>query len=91
MTKKLVCLLISLIVLVCFTLSTTSAGLWTTIRGATLPEVKPTKVYQLDVVGQNVRVYEFDTQDSPVYHCIVIFSESEKKSPVMQCWPKARK
>lgn len=91
MINKLVCLLISLIVLICVTFSTTFAGLWTSIRGATLPEVKPTKVYQLDVVGQNVRVYEFDTQDSPVYHCIIIFSESQNKSPVMQCWPKIKK
>ena len=91
MTKKLVCLLISLIVLICFTFSTTSAGLLTSTRGATLPEVRPTKVYQLDVVGQNVRIYEFDTQDSPVYHCVVIFSESQNKSPVMQCWPKMKK
>lgn len=91
MINKLVCLLISLIVLICVTFSTTFAGLWTSIRGATLQEVKPTKVYQLDVIGQNVRVYEFDTQDSPVYHCIIIFSESQNKSPVMQCWPKIKK
>ncbi|WP_456325033.1 hypothetical protein [Desulfonauticus submarinus] len=77
------------IVLLALVISTiASAGIWTSINSLTLREVKPSKTYALDVVGLNVRVYEFDTQEEPVHHCVVIFTESKYKAPVMQCWKK---
>ena len=78
-------------ILVLFALVTSvDAGIWTTLGSLKLKEVKPNKTYALDVIGLNVRVYEFDTQEEPINHCILIFTESEYKSPVMQCWPKRK-
>ena len=72
----------------CLLVPTSFAGLWTTIQGARLKEVKPTKTYAVDVIGQNIRVYEFDTQEKPAHHCVIVFTESDYKAPVMQCWEK---
>jgi hypothetical protein len=77
-----------LFLFVIFTAAVATAGLWTSLGSLALKEVKPSKAYALDVVGLNVRVYEFDTQEQPVHHCILIFTESKYKAPVLQCWKK---
>jgi len=87
MFKKLVVLTTFLILML---VTSVDAGIWTTLGSLKLKEVKPNKTYALDVIGLNVRVYEFDTQEEPINHCILIFTESEYKAPVMQCWPKRK-
>ena len=84
MVKKII--LILMLILLFSTIAL--PGMWTSLNSLTLKEIKPTKTYTLDVVGLNVRVYEFDTQEKPIHHCILIFSESKYKAPVMQCWKK---
>jgi hypothetical protein len=83
--KKLV---ISVVTLINVLVTCSFAGLWTSFQGLQLPVVKCDKIYQLEVIGQNLRVYEFTTQCPPKRHCVIVFTGSEKKSPVMQCWPK---
>ena len=68
--RKLIIALLFIVLL----LNTVYAGIWTRIRGFTLKEVKPDAVYALDVIGENVRVYEFTTRTEPRAKCIIIFS-----------------
>lgn len=72
----------------CLLVPASFAGLWTTIQRARLKKIKPTKTYAVDVIGQNIRVYEFDTQEKPIHHCIIVFTESDYKTPVMRYWEK---
>jgi len=78
--KKIIIFLIIAIIAV-----TANAGLWTTIKGAGAPVLKPDAFYQLETVGQNVRVYEWTTQTEPRMKCTAMFVESNTKSPQMQC------
>ena len=64
---------------------TANAGLWTTIKGAAAPVLEPDAFYQLETVGQNVRVYEWTTQTEPKMKCTAMFVESNNKSPQLQC------
>jgi hypothetical protein len=67
------------------------AGAWTTLGGLSTKEVEPSAVYSLDTIGQNPRVYEFSPKGNEHFVCIIVYTEGEHKSPVMQCIPKADK
>lgn len=51
-------------------------------------ESKSAEFYTLDVVGENVRVYEFSPKADNNVTCVMVFTESTMKSPVMQCFKK---
>jgi hypothetical protein len=67
-----------------------NAGVWTTISGMGEKELKPDAVYTVDTIGQNPRVYEFTPSQNQDYICIIVYTEGEHKSPVMQCIPKGK-
>ena len=64
---------------------TLNAGVYTSLTGLTMKSMPADKEWALDVVGEDVRVYEFVTKTAPHMKCVVIFSESSTKSPVMEC------
>jgi len=65
-------------------------GVWTRIGGLGTKEIKPDHTYTLDTIGENPRIYEFTPRSNPNYTCIIVYTESNYKSPVMQCIPKDR-
>jgi len=69
-------------------LSTTSAGMWTTVSGFGTKEIDPDVTYTLDTIGQNPRVYEFTPKNNTDYICIIVYTEGDNKSPTMQCIPR---
>lgn len=77
---------LTVLILLCVVSSIAFAGLFTSVSGFTLQEVEPDSVYALDTIGENPRVYEFTTKTEPKRKCVVIFTESKQKSPVLQCW-----
>jgi len=64
------------------------AGMWTRFQGWVAETRKPDAMYAVDTIGENVRVYEFTSKSQPNIICIVLFTESETKSPVMTCVKK---
>jgi len=80
--KKLI-----LITMIMIFAATAYAGLLTSIGGFNAKEIKPDAFYTVDVVGQNVRVYEWTTQTEPKMKCVAMFTESANKSPQMHCMP----
>ena len=76
--------LILLVILVVFA----NAGVWTSIQGWTAETRKADAFYAVDTVGENIRVYEFTPKSQPSYTCIIVFVESDKKSPPMTCVKK---
>ena len=71
--------------------SVLNAGMWSTVSGMTMKEVKPSVSYTLDTAGFNPRIYEFDTRTKPIMHCVLVSSSSDKSSaPTLQCIPKNR-
>ena len=64
-----------------------NAGLYTSITGLTMKSQPTDKEWALDVIGEDVRVYEFTTKTAPQMKCVAFFPESTRKSPVMQCIP----
>lgn len=64
-----------------------NAGLYSSLTGLTMKSQPTDKEWALDVVGQDVRVYEFTTKTEPKMKCVTFFPESSSKSPVMQCTP----
>jgi len=66
------------------------AGIWTRLGGFGTKEIKPDSTYTIDTIGENPRVYEFTPRANPNYTCIIVYTESNYKSPVMQCIPKAK-
>ena len=67
-----------------------NAGVWTSLSGFGQKEIKPDTTYTLDTVGQNPRVYEFTPKNNQDYICIIVYTESDYKAPVMQCIPKGK-
>lgn len=78
---------LTLITVITIFAMTAYAGFLTSIGGFNAKEVKPDAFYTVDVVGQNVRVYEWTTQTEPKMKCVAMFTESATKSPSMQCIP----
>jgi len=66
------------------------AGIWTSLGGWTAETRKPDAYYAVDTVGENIRVYEFTPKSQPDYTCIIVFVESDKKSPPMTCVEKKK-
>jgi len=66
-------------------------GVFTSLGGLVTKEIKPDETYTVDTIGENPRVYEFTPKANPNYTCIIVYTESNYKSPVMQCIPKAKK
>ena len=64
------------------------AGVWTSLQGWNAETRKPDAYYAVDTVGENIRVYEFTPKSQPSYTCIIVFVESDKKSPPMTCVEK---
>lgn len=64
------------------------AGVWTSLQGWNAETRKPDAFYAVDTVGENIRVYEFTPKSQPSYTCIIVFVESDKKSPPMTCVEK---
>jgi len=65
-----------------------NAGVWTSISGWNAETRKPDAFYAVDTVGENIRVYEFTPKSQPGYTCVIVFVESDKKSPPMNCFKK---
>ena len=66
-------------------ISSLYGGVWTSVSGFGTKEINPDFTYTLDTIGQNPRVYEFDTQGYPKMHCVVIFRDDTKTSPAIHC------
>ena len=67
------------------------AGLWTTISGLSFKEIKPDALFTIDTAGQNPRAYVFTVINSkPIMQCVILYTESKYKAPVMQCWKKEK-
>lgn len=64
-----------------------NAGIFTSIQSAGDPKITP-KAFQLDTYGWNVRGYVFTVPSDSNKECVVLFTESEYKAPVMQCYDK---
>jgi hypothetical protein len=68
-----------------------NAGMWTTATTLFDKEVKPDIRYTLDTAGLNVRSYVYTVPNSnPTQQCVIIFTESEYKAPVQNCWTKGK-
>ena len=85
--KKLALLIYGLLIF------TTGAdcGVITTLSGFMTEERKPDAYYSLNTAGQNVRIYEFSPKSQPNHTCVIVFTESDTKSPTMSCFEKTDK
>lgn len=63
------------------------AGIFTTLQSVGDEKVKPVP-FQLDVYGWNARGYVFSVPSNQNKECIIIYTESDYKAPVMQCYDK---
>jgi hypothetical protein len=77
--------------LILFSATTASAGLFSTVSGMTMEEIKPKQAYTIDTAGVNPRIYQWQPLGLPDYMCIAIFSNSETSIPAMQCFKYKRK
>jgi hypothetical protein len=65
------------------------AGMFSTMSGMTMEEIKPLSSYTIDTAGINPRVYEFIPKNDKTKLCIVVFGNSDKLSvPAMQCFER---
>jgi hypothetical protein len=64
---------------------TASAGLFSTVSGMRLKEIKPTSSHTLDTVGFNPRIYEFTSSNKDMYYVLVFSSSDNSSTPTMQC------
>jgi hypothetical protein len=71
-------------------LTTLYGGVWTSVSGFGTKEINPDITYTLDTIGENPRVYEFTPRQNQDYLCVVVYTEGDYKSPVMQCFPKGK-
>jgi hypothetical protein len=84
--------ILSIAILTVFFTIPAFAGLWTTISGLSFKEIKPDARFTIDTAGQNPRAYVFTVLNSkPTMQCVIVYTESEYKAPVMQCWKKDQK
>jgi len=67
-----------------------NAGIFSTISGMTIPEIKPTEAYTVDTAGINPRVYEWRSKADSSMMCAALFSnaaeEGTSSAPSMFCW-----
>ena len=73
---------------------TALAGMFSTISGFTMKEIKPKAEYTLDTAGFNPRVYEFVPLNDKTKLCVVIFGHASDRSGqsalTMQCFTKGK-
>jgi hypothetical protein len=65
-----------------------SAGLFSTVSGMTMEEIKPQQSYTVDTAGINPRIYQFVPKGISDYICIAMFTNSTSKdtaAPALQC------
>ena len=68
------------------------AGMFSTMSGMAMKEIKPVAEYTIDTVGINPRVYEFIPQNDNTKLCVVVFGNSDRLSaPTMQCFKREGK
>ncbi len=79
---------ICLIILALIITTTLQAGMFSTVSGMTMKEVKPLSSYTIDTAGINPRVYEFVPQNDQTKLCVVVFSNADNSTsvPAMQCF-----
>lgn len=63
-------------VLVISGVAVSEAGVWSAIKGSTLPPKEPTAAYRVEVPGYDVRFYEFQMEGDPNVTCVIGFAES---------------
>lgn len=82
-------LLLSAILAVCAT--SASAGMFSTVSGMNMPEIKPSNGYTIDTAGFNPRIYEFTPKFDSNKICIIAFSSSDgSSSSQMDCFDKKK-
>ena len=66
------------------------AGMFSTISGMAMDEVKPLASYTIDTAGVNPRVYEFIPKNDKTKLCIVVFGNADNgvSIPAMQCFKR---
>jgi hypothetical protein len=82
--------MIKYLALVMLFLNISQAGMFSTISGMAMQEVKPDHSYTIDTAGLNPRVYEFTPKANPNKICVVVFGNSKSgiSIPAMQCFDK---
>ena len=79
-----------LILMLCL-FSILQGGMFSTLEGLGMKEIKPDYTYTIDTAGINPRIYEWTPKSNPNITCIVIFGNSKAAIPAMQCFPKNNK
>jgi len=66
------------------------AGMFSTLSGMAMKEIKPLASYTIDTAGVNPRVYEFVPQNDKTKLCIVVFGNTDNgiSIPAMQCFKR---
>lgn len=82
--KKIVLLMLTTLMLSI----SANAGMLTSLSGWTADKIKPDAYYTVDTAGENVRIYEFTPKTAPHMTCVMMFTESQRKSPTKQCFLK---
>ena len=74
-------------------ISTLNAGMFSTLSGMAMKEVKPVASYTIDTAGINPRVYEFIPKNDKTKLCIVVFGNTNNNIsiPAMQCFTRGNK
>ena len=69
-----------------------NAGVFSTMSGMAMKEIKPVASYTIDTAGINPRVYEFIPKNDTTKLCVIVFGNSDKLSvPAMQCFKREGK
>ena len=78
------------ITLIILTLTISQAGMFSTVSGMTMEEIKPNSSYTIDTAGINPRIYEFTPKANPDKICVVVFGNADGgvSIPAMQCFDK---
>jgi len=65
------------------------AGMFSTVSGMTMDEVKPLSSYTIDTAGFNPRVYEFIPKNDKTKLCVIVFGNADGVSiPAIQCFKR---
>ena len=68
------------------------AGMFSSVSGFAMKEIKPESAYTIDTAGINPRVYEFVPRGDRSKLCVVVFGNPGDRCdvniPVMQCFER---
>jgi hypothetical protein len=56
---------------------TAQSGMFSTVSGMGMKEVKPDHEYTVDTVGVNPRIYEFRSKTDPNVLCVLVFGNDQ--------------